>query len=140
MIVFDKLIGTTFNGSVYSVACPHGACGAQTLMKRSFSGPGGLAFDADGDLRIVEGGVSLADTFEFPRTHAHAFAVMGVPTGIAINDSEHHWFVADGLESIRIADDDGTGRAPSANASRADPLKTAAWRSMRAIGNSTRHT
>lgn len=96
-VYFDKFIGNSFEGNIYSVSCPGGACGAQTQLKGSFGGPGGLSVDSGGDLRLVEGGAGLADTFELPRMHAKSFPVMGSPTGIAINEFEHHWFIADGL-------------------------------------------
>ena len=98
-VFFDKLIGTTFEGSIYSVSCPNGSCGAQTELNASFAGPGGLSIDSSGDLRVVEGGAGLADTFELPRLHAKSFPVTGVPAGIAINEFEHHWFMADGLNN-----------------------------------------
>ena len=98
-VFFDKLNGNTFDGNVWTVSCPRGACETQTMVKRTFGGPAGLSVDSDGDLRIVETSAGLADTFEFPRTHSKSFQVTGAPTGIAVNESEHHLFVADGFNN-----------------------------------------
>jgi hypothetical protein len=61
------------------------------------TGPQGLAIDSGGDLRLAEGATDQAATVEFPRMHARMFPLMDAATGIAINEFEHHWFVADGL-------------------------------------------
>jgi len=100
MVFFDKLEGQTNIGSLWSVSCPTGACGSMTeVIGPSLVGPNGLAFDSGGDLRLDEAGTGLADTFELPRTHAKSFPVIGAPTGMAINEFEHHWFIADGLDN-----------------------------------------
>jgi DNA-binding beta-propeller fold protein YncE len=99
-VFFDKLEGQTDIGSLWSVSCPAGACGSMTeVIGATLAGPTGLAFDSGGDLRLDEAGSGLADTFELPRTRAKSFQVMGSPTGLAINDFEHHWFIADGLDN-----------------------------------------
>lgn len=100
MVFFDKLEGGTDNGSLWSVSCPAGACGSMTeVIGATLSGPNGLAFDSGGDLRLDESGAGLADTFELPRTRPKQFPVMGAPTGLAINEFEHHWFIADGVNN-----------------------------------------
>jgi len=96
-VVFDKLNNNTFEGNLWYVTCPHGACGTQTIIEPSIGGPQGLAFDSGGDLRLAIGSPSQAATFEYPRMRAKSFSVTGAPTGIAINEFEHHWFIADGL-------------------------------------------
>lgn len=96
-VIFDKLNNNTFDGNLWYVACPRGVCGAQTQLQPSIGGPQGLAIDSGGDLRLAEGGSALAATFEFPHMRARTFPLTGAPTGIAINEFEHHWFVADGL-------------------------------------------
>jgi hypothetical protein len=98
VVYFDRFDGQTSIGSLWFVSCPAGACGAQTQVKGvTLAGPGGLAFDSTGDLRAVEGSTGLADSFELPFTHPRTFPLMGYPTGMAINEVEHHWFVADGI-------------------------------------------
>jgi len=97
-IYFDKFDGQTSAGSIWSVSCPAGACGAQTQLKHvTLYGPGGLAFDANDHLRANEGASELADMFKLPFTHATTFPLMGYPTGLALNTVEHHLFVADGI-------------------------------------------
>jgi len=99
-VFFDKLEGQTDTGSLWSVSCPAGACGSMTeVIGATLAGPTGVAFDSSGDLRLDEAGAGLADTFELPRTRAKSFQVMGAPTGLAINEFEHHWFIADGLDN-----------------------------------------
>ncbi len=104
-IYFDKFnqglshghVGSSI-GSLWSVSCPSGACGAQTRIGPRFSlvGPGGLAFGTDGDLRIGEGGVASVDTVELPNFPPRRLSAMGYPTAIAVNEFDHHVFVADG--------------------------------------------
>lgn len=99
-VFFDKLEGQTDIGSLWSVSCPAGACGSMTeVIGATLAGPTGLAIDSGGDLRLDEAGAGLADTFELPRTRAKSFQVVGAPTGLAINEFEHHWFIADGLDN-----------------------------------------
>ena len=98
-VYFDELPNQTNIGTLWFVSCPAGACGSQTQVKGvSFSGPGGLVFDSTDDLRVNEG-MGQADTFELPWTHPRVFPLMGYPTDLAINEFEHHWFVADGLNN-----------------------------------------
>lgn len=97
-IYFDKFDGQTSAGSLWFVSCPAGACGVQTQVKHvTLYGPGGLAFDANDQLRATEGSAGQADMFKLPFTHPKTFPLMGYPTGMALNTTEHHMFVADGL-------------------------------------------
>jgi hypothetical protein len=94
-VYYDDLVGRTNLGALWFVSCPAGACGAQTQVAGvSFNFPGGLAFDDTNDL-LANNGFGQAETFELPNPNPKTFPVGGIPTGMAINDLDHHWFVAD---------------------------------------------
>jgi hypothetical protein len=98
-VYYDDLTGQTNLGALWYVSCPAGACGAQTQVAGvSFNSPGGMAFDATGDLVVVEG-AGRADTLELPNPTPSTFHLAGYPTGMALNEVDHHLFVADGLNN-----------------------------------------
>jgi len=83
-------------GAVWSLSCPAGACDAQTQVAGlSLMFPGGLASDATGDLLVNDSNAATADTFELPNPMPRTFRLAGKPLGMAINERDHHWFVAD---------------------------------------------
>jgi hypothetical protein len=96
VVYFDEFDDVSGAGSLWSVSCPAGACGAQTKVAGvSLSFPGGMAIDATGDVLVADAAPGAADTFELPNTKPRSFALAGTPTGMAINELDHHWFVAD---------------------------------------------
>jgi hypothetical protein len=98
-VFFDDLIGNTANGALFSLSCPAGACGSQTQVTGvSFNLPGGLESNDNDDL-LANDGLGFADTFKLPNPNPKTFPVAGIPTGMAINRLDHHWFVADGLNN-----------------------------------------
>jgi hypothetical protein len=98
-VYFDDLVGNTAQGVLFSLSCPAGACGAQTQVTGvTFNLPGGLGSD-DKDHLLANDGLGFADTFKLPNPNPKTFPVGGIPTGMAINDLDHHWFVADGLNN-----------------------------------------
>jgi hypothetical protein len=98
-IYFDDYPNQTNVGVLYSLSCPAGKCGAQTQVAGvSFNVPGGLASDETEDL-LADNGFGTAQTFELPNPNPSTFPVLGVPTGMAINELDHHWFVADGSDN-----------------------------------------
>ena len=95
-VYYDDYPNQSNIGVLYSLKCPAGACGAQTKAAGvSFNVPGGLASDDTEDL-LANNGFGTAQTFELPDPNPSTFPVTGVPTGLAINKLDHHWFVADG--------------------------------------------
>jgi hypothetical protein len=99
-IYFDDYPNQTNIGVLYSLSCPLGRCGAQTQMAGvSFNIPGGLASDETEDL-LANNGFGTAQTFELPNPNPSTFPVLGIPTGMAINELDHHWFVADGSDNV----------------------------------------
>jgi len=98
-VFFDDLIGNTANGALFYLSCPGGACGPQTQVAGvSFTLPGGLESNDNDDL-LANDGLGFADTFKLPNPNPKTFPVTGIPTGMAINKLDHHWFVADGLNN-----------------------------------------
>jgi hypothetical protein len=98
-IYFDDF-EITNTGALWSVSCPAGACGIQTKVAGvSISRPGGLKFDASGDLLAVSsdftGHTSMALTFELPNPSPSTFPMNGSPFGMAINPLDDHMYVAD---------------------------------------------
>lgn len=99
-VYYDKLINGTNIGALWTVSCPAGACGVQTQVAGvSFNIPGGLAMDDTGDV-LANNGFGQAETFELPNPNPSTFPVVGIPAGMAINELDRHWFVADGADNI----------------------------------------
>jgi len=95
-IYYDDYPNQTNVGVLSSLSCPAGACGAQTQIAGvSFNIPGGLGSDDTDDV-LADNGFGTAQTFELPNPNPSTFPVLGIPTGMAINELDHHWFVADG--------------------------------------------
>lgn len=96
-VYFDDFHCTVQCGEVWSVSCPAGICGAQTQVAGvAFNSPGGMAFDASGDLLVTDAGPpGVAQTFELPNPTPSTFALTGTPVGMAFSQRNHHWFVAD---------------------------------------------
>ncbi len=98
-IYYDDYPNQTNIGVLYSLTCPAGVCGAQTQMAGvSFNIPGGLGSDGTEDV-LANNGFGTAQTFELPNPNPSTFPVAGIPTGMAINELDHHWFVADGSDN-----------------------------------------
>jgi hypothetical protein len=95
-VYFDDFRCTTLCGELWTVKCPAGACGAQTQVAGvAFNFPGGMAFDASGDLLITDAGPpGIAQIFELPNPNPTTFPLGKAPFGMAISQRYHHWFVA----------------------------------------------
>ena len=99
-IYFNDQDATTRHGLLWSVKCPAGACGAQTQVAGvSFGEPGGLGSDASEDLLATDSEPAAADTFELPNPNPMTFPIAGIVFGMAINQADNHWFVADALHN-----------------------------------------
>jgi hypothetical protein len=93
-VYFDDVIGDQ-RSAFWSVSCPLGACGSQhrvRLRVPRYEGGSGMAFDSAGDLLLNDG---TADTFKLPNLKPSTFALAGSAWGVAINEKDTHWFVAD---------------------------------------------
>jgi hypothetical protein len=102
-IYFNDVDAITNRGSLWSVSCPAGACGHQTLVAGvAFSKPGGMVFDFANDLLANDLGSGSVDTFELPNPKPKTFPVTEFPYGLAINRQDHHLFITDsGLDDAR---------------------------------------
>jgi hypothetical protein len=99
-IYFNDQDATTLHGVLWSVKCPAGACGVQTQIAGvSFGEPGGLGSDSAEDLLATDSEPGAADTFELPNPNPKTFPITGIVFGMAINQSDDHWFVADALHN-----------------------------------------
>jgi len=99
-VYYNDFDATTGHGALWSLSCPAGVCGAQTRVAGvSLRSPGGMVFDPRDDLLAVNSDLSVhkstADTFELPNPKPKTFALVGIPFGMAINELDDHWFVAD---------------------------------------------
>ena len=98
VVYYNDLDATTMQGALWTLSCPAGKCGTQNQVNVvPFVGPAGMAIDATGDL-LLNGGngfVPTADTFELPNPNPKTFLVEGAPWGMAIDPTDHHWFIAD---------------------------------------------
>jgi hypothetical protein len=56
-----------------------------------------MAFDAKGDLLVNDAAAATANTFSLPNPNPKTFTLAGRPIGMAINELDHHWFVADAM-------------------------------------------
>ena len=99
-VYFDDQDATTNRGALWSVSCPAGACGSQTRDSGvSLGYPGGMGSDATEDVLVTDEGAITADTFELPNPNPVTFALAGVPVGMALNEFNNHWYVADALNN-----------------------------------------
>jgi hypothetical protein len=100
LVYFNDQDATTLHGVLWSTSCPAGACGAQTQIAGvSFGFPGGLGSDATEDLIAADSEPPSADTFELPNPNPKTFPLTGIIFGMAINQGDNHWFVADALNN-----------------------------------------
>jgi hypothetical protein len=99
-VYFNDQDATTFHGALWSSSCPAGACGAQTeITGVTFGAPGGLGSDGAEDLLATDSQPGAADTFELPNPNPKAFPLAGIVFGMAINQADDRWFVADALNN-----------------------------------------
>lgn len=95
-IYFSDFDARTNRGYLWSVSCPAGACGHQTLVTGlSLDVPGGMTFDATGHLLVNDYRKNRVDTFELPDGNPKSFPVAGFPYSLAINMKENHLFLTD---------------------------------------------
>lgn len=100
-IFYDVFNYTTQLGELWSMTCPRGECHHQTQVAGvSYDFPGGIAFDRAGNLLLVNQGPNRThnslQTFNLPNPAPSTFPLLpGWPTGMTINRSNLHVYVAD---------------------------------------------
>ena len=102
-VYFDDYDQSTNGGAIWSTSCPAGACGAQTeVFETSLATLQGLGSDSTGDLLVNESSPnqSSALTFELPNKFPSSFPLPEDVFGMAINEDDHHWFVADNDDKV----------------------------------------
>jgi hypothetical protein len=84
-----------FQGELWTVQCPAGACGTQTQVTGvAPRASGGMAFDSSGDLLITaQSSPGAGQIFELPNPNPTTFPLGDNPFGMAISQRYHHWFV-----------------------------------------------
>jgi len=99
-VYFDDQDSTTRHGAIWSLSCPAGACGTQTqLAGVSLGQPGGLGSDNAEDLLATDSEPGNADTFELPNPNPKSFPLNGIVFGMAMNQRDTHWLVADAMNN-----------------------------------------
>jgi hypothetical protein len=94
-VYYNDFDVTTGHGALWSLSCPAGACGTQTRVTGvSFVDPSGMAFDSTNDLLVTDTS-GIGETFELPNPSPKKFRLFGHPYGMAISQSDHHWFTGD---------------------------------------------
>jgi hypothetical protein len=94
-VYYNDIDLTTLQGALWSLSCPHGACGTQTQVAGvSFPDPAGMAIDSTGDLLVTDTS-GLGKTFELPNPHPKTFPLLGHPYGTALSESGRHLFTGD---------------------------------------------
>jgi len=89
------------SGALWSLSCPAGHCGIQTQVAGvSLKIPRGLASDGAEDLIVIDTEPGRAETFELPNPNPVIFPLAGFPDGVAINELDHHLFVADSFNQV----------------------------------------
>jgi hypothetical protein len=97
-LIYYEALDANRNVTVWTVSCPKGVCGPQaqvaagTLFSNGFAG---IKSDAEGDILINDFVALTADTFELPNRTPKTFPLTGSPGGLAIDEHDHHWFIAD---------------------------------------------
>ena len=92
-VFFDDVDSTTGIGALWKVACPAGACGAQTQVANvSFEDPGGMDFDSTDHLLVNDSSASRVDSFVLPNPQPSTVRLPCCPIGMAIDDLHQHWF------------------------------------------------
>jgi hypothetical protein len=97
-VIYYEALDALRDVTVWTVSCPKGACGPQaevaagTLFSNGFAG---IKADAEGDILINDFVALTADTFELPNRIPKTFPLTGSPSGLAIDEHDHHWFIAD---------------------------------------------
>jgi hypothetical protein len=84
------------HGTLWTVKCPAGACGAQTQVPGvSFHFPGGMRINSTNDLLAVDQTAHTLETYELPNTNPAAFSLNGYPTGMDFDELSQRVFIAD---------------------------------------------
>jgi hypothetical protein len=96
-LYFNDVDRNMLQGFVWSLSCPAGACGAQHRVAGVIlKFPGGMTFNATGDLMTIDSMGPTADTFELPNPNPSTFALVGLPSALAINKTGRRIYVVDG--------------------------------------------
>ena len=84
------------NDRLWKTSCPQGACGTQTRIFVNFSGvPGGMQFDASGDLLVVCQSAHELCIFELPNPKRSTIPLPGLPQAMALNAAGDRLYVTD---------------------------------------------
>ena len=99
-VVYFTDTSDNFQGRLGKVSCPLGACGSQTRVFIDLNEPGGMQFDASGDLLAVDEIRSRLSTFELPNPRPSVFPLAGGdPRGMAINKADNHLFITEEINN-----------------------------------------
>lgn len=94
-VYYGDMDQTTGGGTLWSVSCPAGACGAETRLSGiSMQRPAGMGSDDTEDLLVIDTTVGTSNTFELPNPTPSTFSVAGGPVGMALSKLDRHLFVA----------------------------------------------
>lgn len=98
-VYFDIMFDTEANnGTLWSVSCPGGACGVQTQVPGGALGqPGGVAVDNSGDVLVVDTLDRRVEKFAPPNPHPVIIPLTGIDFGLALDQTNNHFFLADNL-------------------------------------------
>jgi len=99
VVYFNDVDSITRMGDIWSVKCPRGLCGTQTLLT-TIQYPGGLASGVTGNLIAVDDHASTVDTFEPPNPNPSTFPVAYAPEGLAINERDNHVYITENRQAI----------------------------------------
>jgi hypothetical protein len=97
-LVYYEELDSNREVTVWSVSCPAGVCGTQSQVAAGAlvgNGFAGIKSDAAGDILINDFVALTADTFELPNRTPKTFPLTGSPSGLAIDEHDHHWFISD---------------------------------------------
>jgi hypothetical protein len=100
LVYYNDLDLTSGRGALWSLRCPHGACGIQTRIAGvSFNEAGGLAISRTNDLLADDAQPGFAETFELPNPNPKTFPIDSGSLDMAIDTSNRHWFALDSQNS-----------------------------------------
>jgi hypothetical protein len=95
-VYFTDVDQQSFQGMLWTTACPAGACGAQTQVSGvSFQSPGGMVFNETGDLFVIDDSAITANTFELPKPAPSTCPLIGNPIGVDVSPKDHTFVTTD---------------------------------------------
>ncbi len=95
-IFFLTVDAITKHSDLWTTTCPAGLCGTQSQVEGvSFDNAVAMTSDSANDLVVVDSGTNEAEIFRLPNRTPKSFPVTGFILGVAVNELDHHLFVAD---------------------------------------------